>query len=590
MISQTSPEKRGVSLWEIEHSTRYLLRGRSLEIMTSVPKLGDPEDHIYSTVPESNYCPTPQDHKYYSAAPWEDSTPTESVADTTSTDQGPLVTDEELRTMTEEAINTQAFVLSQLGKFNTSLDSKTKQIEKLKVELKHCRSQIEVDKGRIESLEQQLEELQNEAANEKKRADCVEKERCVAQCRLEESESTVDYLETVAEQFKKDAQGMRQQLRETEDDLFDYKNRATVAEGTISRLEVIRYEVDNTDRPIDEFVEATISENCALRQQVSEHERTIINVECEKMDLEMCNEALRDTLRDVQMSYADQSGECKDLEKALETMHRLYKSTNEELDNVKGEIKVYETGMGDMLSDLKKSHSVVEATENKRRQSEALTQSTKSKLDKTEAVVAQLHRETEQAERVINMKEDVIRSIHDSIIRVVDSCMEKLAAIGEEKSDRSLGEHRRHDQALEELKHNLKTTYPVNNGCNFRFFDVVDELERKDELLVQLMSENLTRDTATIQDMDDQLATLQEKVRKLTNDRMKMEDSMEEKDLVISHLVNVINRYAYNDRETGDGKTKRISDTSMIGPTIPGAVAKKTISEKDARRRPNKGS
>eukprot|EP00116_Pleurobrachia_bachei_P008480 sb/3468742/ len=216
------------------------------------------------------------------------------------------------------------------------------------------------------------------------------------------------------------------------------------------------------------------------------------------------------------MSYADQSGECKDLEKALETMHRLYKSTNEELDNVKGEIKVYETGMGDMLSDLKKSHSVVEATENKRRQSEALTQSTKSKLDKTEAVVAQLHRETEQAERVINMKEDVIR-----------------------------------------------------------FFDVVDELERKDELLVQLMSENLTRDTATIQDMDDQLATLQvtiiyltfrltglvnllvylkiliaEKVRKLTNDRMKMEDSMEEKDLVISHLVNVINRYAYNDRYT----------------------------------------
>ena len=38
---------------------------------------------------------------------------------------------------------------------------------------------------------------------------------------------------------------------------------------------------------------------------------------------------------------------------------------------------------------------------------------------------------------------------------------------------------------------------------------MVDELERKDELLVQLMSENLTRDTATIQDMDEQLATLQ---------------------------------------------------------------------------------
>ena len=51
----------------------------------------------------------------------------------------------------------------------------------------------------------------------------MEKEKCVGQCRLEESESTVDYLETVAAQFKKDAQSMRQQLRETEDELFDFK-------------------------------------------------------------------------------------------------------------------------------------------------------------------------------------------------------------------------------------------------------------------------------------------------------------------------------------------------------------------------------
>ena len=54
----------------------------------------------------------------------------------------------------------------------------------------------------------------------------MEKESNKTQCRLEESESTVDYLETVAEQFKKDALSMRQQLRETEDDLFDFKVRS----------------------------------------------------------------------------------------------------------------------------------------------------------------------------------------------------------------------------------------------------------------------------------------------------------------------------------------------------------------------------
>ena len=83
--------------------------------MTTVPKLGDPEDHIYSTIPESTYCP-PQEHKYYSVTP---SSTAESVPDhipcSTANTEGPLVTDEELRTMTEEAINTQAFVLSQLG-------------------------------------------------------------------------------------------------------------------------------------------------------------------------------------------------------------------------------------------------------------------------------------------------------------------------------------------------------------------------------------------------------------------------------------------------------------------------------------------
>ncbi|XP_063678677.1 ELKS/Rab6-interacting/CAST family member 1-like isoform X2 [Bolinopsis microptera] len=464
-----------------------------------------------------------------------------------------LLTEEELKSLTLEAFKSQNIVYNQLSLLGEKLSAQTTYIETLKAKLEDKEQKLGVVEGERTKLEENLlklslshEELQ--VASTKLKS---EKESC--QNKLEEIDATVDFMDTLVEQHKADYQESRNTIGELEDELATIQAACTEMEETISRIQLIKYEIETeeqSERALDDFVEDLVNVNCELRKKMSVTERAEETKDYKIMDLELNVNGLRETLRDVQESYADQSSESKEMEQALRTMQRLYKDQGDELMSLKEERDQYQSDLKDMLDSLKKSEEVVGDVEAMRRQSELLNQSYEGQLADSKMKILNLKRDKKDAVTMVGLKEDVIRTLQDSINTTANSYLDQLDKFAGQ-SDGITAERGRETDALAILDQ--------------RFKILSEEIEKKDNLLIHLMNEKTTLEEERNvkvqiagQELQDKVDTMSEKIKKLEGEIKDRENMMEEKEMVIAHLVNVVNRYAFNDRDDGrNGNPKK---------------------------------
>ena len=444
----------------------------------------------------------------------------------------------------------------------------------MKAKLEDSDTRYKYEKGEKEALSSHLAET-SESLNDLQTATLkMRSENDLLSSKLGEIDATMEYMDNLVEQHKSDYYEAKETIAGLEEEMERIQNACGNVDETLSRIQLLRDEVEcetKATRPVEDFVEDILAENMKLKTLVKESERNIETKEYKILDLELNLNGLRETMKEIQISYADQSSESKEMEEALRTMQRLYKDQTDELQSLKSERDQYEKDVRDMLGNLKISEKLTTEVESKRRQSEMLNQTYEGELAQLKAILGRMEKEKQDAMMMVGLKEDVIKSLQESIKSTTDSYFQRLEAMGilnesEEPSTEGINEQ----NALTLL--------------DSRFKAISEEIEKKDNLLMHLMAEKNTLENEefvtidiTTAEMKDKIEEMTEKATKLQKEVRERENQVEEKELVIAHLVNVINRYAFNDRSDPGSPPRKKSNSSVI-----------TVSKSPTPEKPNK--
>ncbi|KAL5252817.1 hypothetical protein ACHWQZ_G015551 [Mnemiopsis leidyi] len=434
-----------------------------------------------------------------------------------------LLTEEELKSLTLEAFKSQNMVYNQLSLLGDKLAEQTTYIESLKAKLEDKEKELKLSDGERVRLEEEMLKVSKSHEELQVATTKLISEKENLRLQLEEVDATADYMDTLVEQHKADYLESRTKIADLEEKLSVTQISCGEMEEIISRIEVIKYEIETeekSERSLDDFVEDLVAENSRLKAAVAEGERSVETKEYKILDLELNVNGLRETLRDIQESYADQSSESKGMEEALRTMQRIFKDQSEELSALKEERDQYQRDVKDMLNSLKQSEETVNDVEAQRRESEQLKQTYEGRLAESKAAIQNLQRERQDAIKMMELKEDVIGTLQNSIKVAANCFLETL--------DRFAGQTSGHTLTSTESGQESDTLSFLEQ----RFKSLSEEIEKKDNLLIHLMNEKNTleadknvRDQIATQELQDKLDMLTAKIQKLEGEIKSKENS-----------------------------------------------------------------
>ena len=467
-----------------------------------------------------------------------------------------LLTEEQIAVLSQEGFRNQSLVHDHLSLLGKKVAEQTSYIEALEAKLEDLDSRYNNEKEQKELLNKTLIEARESLNNLQTATAEMKSENELLAGKLGEIDSSMQCMDTLVERHKTEYNEAKGTITGLEVEIERIQNACENVDETMSRLQVIRYEVESEEkagRPVEDFVEDVLAENRKLKTTVKELEQIIETKEYKIMDLELNLNGLRETMKEIQESYADQSAESKGMEEALRTMQRLYKDQTNELESLKAERDQYEKDVRDMLGNLKISEETTTRVEVKRRTSELLNQSYAGELARLKAALGRLKKEKEDAMMMVGLKEDVIQSLQESVKSTTDTYFQRLEAAG----------------ILNEGEHSSVADQDVLTLLDTRFKALSEEIEKKDNLLLYFMKEkdtlekgiSLSSEITTVE-MKDKIEEMTEKAEKLQNEVKQKDNQVEEKEMIITHLVSVINRYAFNDKDDIGEFSRKKSNSS----------------------------